>query len=230
MKRQLFALLAAAVCLASLSEVAARASYSAPWDAASDAAAERAIDRLGQRPWLEIRASVRTIPMPTAQIESAPDSKSVVDDSTASGLPQDLKLPPNAPKDRPVDVRGTTEIDEYRAAIAPYVAKGRQTYPEAKRRYLAGLPHGQTFLVVTNLHDKAGTTEQVFVAVAKVLDGRITGRIATDNLTVIGYKKGDLYSFPESDLIDWLITHPDGTEEGNVVGKFLDEWGTRRRH
>jgi hypothetical protein len=66
------------------------------------------------------------------------------------------------------------------------------------------------------------------VAVASVRDGRITGRIATGNLTVIGYTKGDSYSFAESDLIDWLITHPDGTEEGNVVGKFLDQWGKTR--
>jgi hypothetical protein len=167
--------------------------------------------------------------MPTARIESTSDSKSVVDNSIASGLTQDSKLSPNTPKDRPVDARGATEIDEYRAAIAPYVAKGRQTYPEARKRYLNGLSPGWTFFVVTNLHDKAGTTEQVFVAVASVRDGRITGRIATGNLTVTGYKKGDSYSFPESDLIDWLITHPDGTEEGNVVGKFLDEWGTRRR-
>ena len=81
---------------------------------------------------------------------------------------------------------------------------------------------------MTNLHDQR-TTEQVFVAVDSIRDGRITGRIATDDLTVVGYKKGDTYSFPESDLIDWLITHPDGTEEGNVVGKFLDEWGKTRR-
>jgi hypothetical protein len=132
-------------------------------------------------------------------------------------------------QDRPTDVRGKTELDEYRAAIAPYVAKGRRTYPEAKKRYLAGLPPGRTFFVVTNLHDKSGTTEQVFVAVANVREGRITGRIATDNLTVVGYKRGDTYSFPESELVDWLITHPDGSEEGNVVGKFLDEWGKTRR-
>ncbi|HEY0284418.1 MAG TPA: hypothetical protein VGC23_03450 [Vicinamibacterales bacterium] len=76
---------------------------------------------------------MRAIPMPTGRIESAPpDSKSVIDNSTASNLPQDPKLSPNAPKDRPVDARGTKEIDEYRAALAPYVAKGRQTYPEAK--------------------------------------------------------------------------------------------------
>ena len=152
-----------------------------------------------------------------------------IDNSTASSLPQNPKLSSKAPQDRPTEARGKKEADEYRAAIAPYVAKGRQTYPEAKKRYLAGLPTGRTFFVVTNLRDKAGTTEQVFVAVTNVRDGRITGRIATDNLTVIGYKKGDSYSFPESDLIDWLITHPDGTEEGNVVGKFVDEWGKTRR-
>jgi len=152
-----------------------------------------------------------------------------IDNSRASSLPQSPKVPPKAPQDRPTEVRGKTEADEYRAAIAPYIAKGRQTYPEAKKRYLAGLPTRQVFYVVTNLHDKAGTTEQVFVAVASVRDGRVTGRIATDNLTVVGYKSGDTYSFPESDLIDWLITHPDGTEEGNVVGKFVDEWTKTRR-
>jgi hypothetical protein len=152
-----------------------------------------------------------------------------MNNATASSLPQNPKVSPKPPQDRPTEARGKTEVDEYRAAIAPYVAKGRQTYPDAKKRYLAGLPTGRTFFVVTNLRDKAGTTEQVFVAVANVREGRITGRIATDNLTVIGYKRGDSYSFPESDLIDWLITHPDGTEEGNVVGKFLDDWGKTRR-
>ena len=28
--------------------------------------------------------------------------------------------------------------------------------------------------------------------------------------------------------MDWVITHPDDTEEGNVVGKFLDEWQKTR--
>lgn len=152
-----------------------------------------------------------------------------IDNVTASSLAQNPKVSPNPSKDQPTEARGKTEVDEYRAAIAPYVAKGRQTYPGAKRRYLAGLPTGRTFFVVTMLSDKAGTTEQVFVAVTKVLNGQITGRIATDDLTVTGYKKGDPYSFPESDLIDWVITHPDGTEEGNVVGKFLDERGKTGR-
>jgi hypothetical protein len=153
-----------------------------------------------------------------------------IDNSTASSLaPQRATASPKAPQDRPTEGRGKTEIDEMSAAMAPYIAKGRQTYPEAKKRYLAGLPSGRTFFVVTNLHDKTGTTEQVFVAVNSIRNGRITGRIATADLSVVGYKKGDTYSLPESDLLDWLITHPDGTEEGNVVGKFLDEWAKTRR-
>jgi hypothetical protein len=144
--------------------------------------------------------------------------------STPRSLPPNLKLSPNAPQDQPVDARGKAEAEEYQAAIAPYVEKGRKTYPEAKTRYLAGLPTGHHFFAVTNLRDGSGTSEQVFVAVAGIKDGRITGRIASDVIGVKGFKNGDPYTFPESELVDWLITHPDGSEEGNVVGKFLDEW------
>ena len=49
-------------------------------------------------------------------------------------------------------------------------------------------------------------------------------RIATGTIAIKRFKNGDPYSCPESELMDWVITHPDGTEEGNVVGKFLDEW------
>ncbi|WP_437898359.1 hypothetical protein [Sorangium sp. So ce124] len=69
----------------------------------------------------------------------------------------------------------------------------------------------------------------MFVAVSSIKDGRIFGRIASDVLGVKGYKRGDAYDFPEADLIDWLISRPDGTEEENVVGKFLDDWQKTRR-
>ena len=145
-------------------------------------------------------------------------------------LPPNPTISPNAPQDQPVDARGKAEVEAYRIALAPYVEKGRKTYPEAKKRYLDGLPPGQEFFVVANLRDDSGTSEQVFIAVAAIQDGRITGRIASDILGVKGFKSGDPFSFQESDLVDWLITHPDGTEEGNVVGKFLDEWQKTRPH
>jgi len=139
-----------------------------------------------------------------------------------------FELSPNAPKDQPVDIQGKTEMDELETAIAPYVIKARQTYPDARKRYLEGLPTGYAFFVVTKLRNPSGSFEQVFVSVTGIQDARITGRIASHILTVSGYKYGDPYTFPESELIDWLIAYPDGTEEGNVVGKFLDEWQKTR--
>jgi hypothetical protein len=148
---------------------------------------------------------------------------------TSPDLPPIPKLAPNAPPDQHFDARGKAEADEQRAAMAPYVEQGRKTYPDAKKRYLSGLQAGHNFFVVNNLHDGTGSSEQVFVAVASIQDDRITGGIASDILGVKGFKNGDPYTFSESELVDWLITHPDGTEEGKVVGKFLDEWQKTRR-
>ncbi|QEH37487.1 hypothetical protein OJF2_60780 [Aquisphaera giovannonii] len=142
----------------------------------------------------------------------------------ATAPPPLPKLSPNAPPDQPVQAKSQAQAEAHQAAIAPYVEQGRKTYPDAKGRYLAGLPADQHFFAVTNLHDTTGMSEQVFVAVTGIHGGRITGRIASEILGVKGFRSGDVYSFPESELVDWLITHPDGSEEGNVVGKFLDEW------
>ena len=89
-------------------------------------------------------------------------------------------------------------------------------------------PAGHAFFVVTQLHDGSGVTEQVFVAVSGIRDGRISGRIASEIMAVKGFKNTDPYSFAESDLVDWSISRPDGTEEGNVVGKFVDEWNAKK--
>src|SRR4051794_9251570 len=77
----------------------------------------------------------------------------------ATSLPPSGQLPklsPNAPEDQPVTAHGAAEMAARRAAIAPYVEQARRTYPEARQRYLAGLPAGYAFFVVTNLRDDAG--------------------------------------------------------------------------
>ena len=139
------------------------------------------------------------------------------------------RLSPNAPPDRPVGVTRKSEAEEIDSAIAPLIEKARKTYPEAKKRYSAGLGKGHAFFVVTKLRDEAGRFEQVFIAVSEIKDGKITGRIASDIRTVKGFKSGDPYTFAEADLVDWLITNPDGSEDGNLVGKFLDEWQKNRQ-
>ena len=128
----------------------------------------------------------------------------------------------NAPKDEPVQVSTSSEREELERAIAPYIEQARKSYPDAKKRYLAGLPPGHRFSIVTKLHSP-GRVEAVFVTVTGIKGDQVTGRIDSDVRGVAGYKTGDSYTLSERDLVDWVIVRPDGSEEGNLVGKFLDE-------
>ena len=133
-------------------------------------------------------------------------------------------LSPDAPKDRPVRGQDTARFER---AIAPHIARAKASYPAARQRFLAGLPAGQSFFLTTRLVDAKGRQESVFVAIERLQGGQASGRIWNDIQMVEGFKRGDRFTFPESALLDWLITHADGSEEGNFVGKFLDTWDGR---
>lgn len=166
-----------------------------------------------------------------AVAESAPSSKqpAAVPGPPAPGPATAMQVAgSNGPKDRPVPISNDGDMTEIERAVAPYVEQARNTYPQAKRRYLAGLPRGYHFSVVTMLHSPE-RVEVVFVAVTRINGNRVTGRIDSNILSVAGYKAGDVYTFSEAELVDWVIVGPDGKEEGNVVGKFLDTWKTPQR-
>jgi uncharacterized protein YegJ (DUF2314 family) len=113
-------------------------------------------------------------------------------------------------------------------AEAPYIAKGRATYPAAKKRYLAGLPHGYSFEVRKRLADPDRVRyEEVFIEVEAIKGGKVYGRIGSELGVVRSYRRWQRISFPESDVLDWTIVHPDGREEGNFVGKFIDTYKPR---
>ncbi len=134
-----------------------------------------------------------------------------------------VSVAPNAPKDKPVDATAEQAV-KIEEAIKPYIERARKSYPAARDRFSSGLPANHSFFVTTRLHGSTGRFEQVFIAVREIKQGIISGLISSDVHLVDGYKAGDRYSFPESDLIDWTISRPDGTEEGNFVGKFLDTY------
>ncbi len=131
------------------------------------------------------------------------------------------QLAPGAPNDQPKALTAE-QIPDNSKAIAPYVAMARKSYPAARQRFLSGLPRGQNFFLVTRLVDAKGHWEQVFIHVDAIVDGQVIGTIASDVQMVSGFRSGQTYKFPESELIDWLISNQDGSEEGNFVGKFLD--------
>ena len=139
-----------------------------------------------------------------------------------------VHVAPNAPQDRPIPMDSCL-LAATDSATAPLVAEARATYPRAKARFLAGLPPRQSFFVVTYLRDSLDHWERVFIAVDSIVPGasgdqQIIGRIWNEINVVQGFAPYQRYSFPESDLLDWMISRPDGTEEGNLIGNFLDAW------
>jgi hypothetical protein len=129
---------------------------------------------------------------------------------------QPVHVAPNAPRDKPVSATMSCQWRAARAAMTPHVARALATFPDAKRRYEAGLPAKTSFFVTTRLHDDQGREEQVFVAVDSVSAGRVMGRIWS--------RIGVVHALPDSEIVDWMFSRPDGSEEGNFVGKFLDTY------
>jgi len=166
------------------------------------------------------RRMARHIPLPTAS-RAAIVALALLFSSWPAAALEDPRVSPKAPHDLPHHVV-PGRYRQFVAACAPYVQKARETYPAAKKRFLAGLPAGHSFFVTIRLFDDHGHMEQVFVAVDEIRDETVSGRIWSQITSVTGYAFRDRLRFPESELIDWLITKPDGSEEGNFVGKFID--------
>ena len=130
--------------------------------------------------------------------------------------------------DKPILSSGAKANDALMKAEAPYIAKARATYPAAKKRFLTGLPRGYSFEVRKRLIDPGGVrVEEVFIEVEAIKGGKVHGRIGNKLDVVHSYRQGQRISFPESDVLDWTIVHPDGREEGNFVGKFIDTYKPR---
>src|SRR5436190_17098183 len=84
------------------------------------------------------------------------------------------QLAPNAPTDSPVQTAQKCIWVAMDRAMQPYIAQARTTWPDARSRYLAGLPPRHTFFVTALLVDGQDRREQVFVAVDSIRNGTIS--------------------------------------------------------
>ena len=134
------------------------------------------------------------------------------------------QLSPNAPDDRPVSATAVCQWQAMLKAMAPYVAQARRTYPDARRRFVGRAQPVRPLFVTTQLHDAKGHHEQVFVAVDSIVGARIFGTLSSPINVVQGYRYRQPYNFDDSELLDWTFASPDGSEEGNVVGKFIETY------
>ena len=127
----------------------------------------------------------------------------------------------NAPADNPVEMSGHDKIEDHMKELEPVIAEAQKTLPDAKKKYMKGLGQGEAFFLTVNLRE-GKNVERVFVRVTKWKNEDIEGTIANDIMVLSGYKNGQPISFKESEVLDWTITKPDGSEEGNYIGKYID--------
>ena len=135
--------------------------------------------------------------------------------------PPPVHVAATAPPDAPIsmDSSAVAELDKL---LEPCRRMAMASYGSARARFLSGLPDRHSMFVVTRLRDDAGRREQVFVAVDAINRDRVTGRVWNDLGIVQGYQRGQTVTVPEQEIVDWMIARPDGTEEGNWMGKFID--------
>ena len=126
-----------------------------------------------------------------------------------------------APPDMPVS--GATAADDaaLQNALRACTVKARASYPDVKRRFIAGLPAGQTLAITVELVE-GSAKEQLFVTVERISGEEITGRISNTPVALRSHKYGDVVVLREAELLDWTVVRRDGSEEGNLRGKFVD--------
>ena len=99
--------------------------------------------------------------------------------------------------------------------------EARGSFPAIRLRFLAGLPQGSALFVRTTIRD-GGVEESVFLAVDRIEDGQVLGTLSSDITRLASWNYGDPFGVSEDEIEDWVILNPDGSEEGNIIGKWIE--------
>jgi len=125
-----------------------------------------------------------------------------------------------SPDTAPAPLRPALARDQ--AALAEPVREALRTLPQAKKKFLAGLPSGDQFLLSVRV---AATDTSIRKAAARVLGwhgNTVQALLLPAPADSAGPVEPLPVSFPETAVLDWTLLRASGREEGNYVGKFLD--------
>lgn len=113
---------------------------------------------------------------------------------------------------------------EMSKVIVPYIEKAKATFPEVKKKYIAGdyVRENRELNVQIDLASKDGTKEVAFVRVVQCQGNRFQGVLANKIEVVKEYKTGDTISFTQDRVMNWVVVDSLGNEEGNFVGKAIE--------
>lgn len=117
-------------------------------------------------------------------------------------------------EDNPMDVTVNMEklLDEYRV-------KATQSLPYFNEKLKEH--RDKEYYVITRVYE-GDFYEQVFVHVTAYVKGVYQGTIASEPMGRVKFTRGADIKVADAEVVDWTIVKPDGTEEGNLLGKMID--------
>ena len=117
---------------------------------------------------------------------------------------------------------------DYRQAYKSYLQSIEKPVTEAQSQlsYVKDyfLNHGENIsevYIVVILRDESYRWEQVYVRVLLWEDDVIGGQLVNNTTVVSGYPKEAEFVIDQDRVVDWLIIHENGREEGNFVVNYL---------
>jgi hypothetical protein len=106
------------------------------------------------------------------------------------------------------------------SALAEPLQQARRTLTQVRKRYTAGLANGEKCLVMVRVQASDTSFRQVQARVIGWRNGAVQALISpTPKATVADLRP---VSFPETAVLDWTILQPNGRQEGNFIGRYLD--------
>ena len=120
----------------------------------------------------------------------------------------------------PAGVRPALARDE--TALADPVREALRTLPQAKKRFLAGLPDGDQFLLSVRVAASDTSFRQVSARVLGWRGNTVQALLLPENANSATPAEPMPVSFPETAVVDWTLLRASGREEGNYVGRYTD--------
>ena len=114
------------------------------------------------------------------------------------------------------------EEQKFEAMIAPCIAMTKKALPDVKKNYVGRQLQGDALYVTVRLYDPNGKKEALHLQVATWEGAAIRGKINETPRALKTYHRGQTIEVKETDVLDWTFLKPDGTEDGNLIGRQIE--------
>jgi len=121
-------------------------------------------------------------------------------------------------------------IQPARAGDAELIAasgRARERMPQLRVEFVQGLKPNERLLVKAPFSAADGSTEYMWVEVARWEGGRLRGLLMSEPRFVRQLKSGQEITIAEKDFYDYIRVFADGREEGNETGRILEQRNRR---